>query len=200
MAWRYGALRERSFLLIYLTFIASTVGLTIVTGFMIVQGNWPAVAMVTFFMAVSALPAFEQPFMANLYSASYLREGVKQGWLPDAKNHAFYLELSRYKETFGTSGSPPAELRWGITYWLIYFATIAGSIVLTIALYPVVGDLAWLVFAAIEVPVALACYVLYGRNTTKEFKEAERLGFRLWELRPGADRSGDRRSQATRKQ
>lgn len=133
-------------------------------------------------MAIVAQPAFLNAQYEAVLTLSFWEAALERHWLPTFERE-YYTELVRYLRAHGgRAGRHPGNGAWALAYMLLYFGTVAGAAAIVVAGWPVLREWVFVVFAAIEVPVALASYRLYGRRTRRWFKEAARQGFRLEDL------------------
>jgi uncharacterized protein with PQ loop repeat len=138
--------------------------------------------LLTLVMSIAGWGAFLNALYAPLYSAVFWRAGIREGWVPPSESD-YFLELARYQEARGTNGQFPGDATWGIAYYLIYVGTgVAGSI-FVLALFPSWGPWVFFAFAAVEFPVAIVCWLIYGRRTQDRLEQAEAAGFHLLQLR-----------------
>ncbi len=185
MAWKYGGKTERAFVFLFGIMALMIVFLVTLTILEYAYRNWPFVAISTTIIAVFSLPAFTQAILAPLYSAAFLRESVRRDLV--RFNKQYYEEYARYIEAYGVSGHLKGDVAWGVAFWGLCNGNIAGGIIFATIFYPILGDLTFWAFVALELPLALGCYFIYGRRTYRQFQEAQLRGFRLLELRPGLD-------------
>jgi len=131
-------------------------------------------------LAVTSIGAYLDAFNDPIFSARILREALRRGRLQPAE--AYYSELIRFLEVAGENGSPPGSRRWALINYAVYCAMWGVAIAFSFATLSLLGPWTPYAFAAIDATVAAAFFVANRVRVRNLVKEAERGGFRLWEL------------------
>ncbi len=163
--------------------LAVTAFVPAVAVWMRITQAWPFLIIPIVLMAAFSLPAFQQALVVPLYGARFLKEGIRQGWLPEEQQ--YYAELARYLETFGPLGHPLGDIVWGLGYWALYAGKLGAAIIFTLVALPVLGELVTLVaYVSLDASVSMTCFILYGRRGRRQYLEAQGKGFRMMQLLP----------------
>ncbi len=180
IAWRYGGRTERRLGMAFLA-LGYLIPVPLV---LVVFLPYPAFRQATLIVLMTAfsLPLFQSGISDAMYTSRYYRAISEQGWLrPEEK--AFIVELARFMESSTANGHFSGAVRRSVAYMTVYFGMYYGAYAYLIVAYPLLQESTFLVFAAVYVPLALSCWLLYRDRSKRLLSEASSKGFRLAELR-----------------
>ncbi len=177
LIWHHGGPRERFFLLMFLiTYVL--VPLIFALG---ILASWPFEVLFSYVLAAVTSAAYIGAMLEALYSLRVLQEGHRRGWW--GRDEAYHMELMRFLESCGEGGLAPGVARWAILAWGAYYLLMAGAIYFAFALLPVLGPWTPYAFSAIALPVVIGLSIADRWRVRNAFREANRRGFYLYELR-----------------
>ena len=170
----------------FIGFTASTLVLVaVVAGILfweVLFSHWPPDVVYAYALAVMNLNLFNDAIESPFYTTRFHREALEKGWFEPYAG--FLREFNRYREAHGRDGRLLGDIRWAAIAWTIYYGLLVLSILLPLAWYQFVGHFAFVAFVAVNIPIALLFFFLFGRRLHAEFRTAEGRSFRLLELRP----------------
>lgn len=175
--WRHGRRWERFFLVMFITSYVSDPSIFVV-GFV----SWPFEVLFCYVLAAVSPAAYMGAMLEALYSLPILQEGYRRGWW--GRDEAYHEELMRYLEICGKRGRAPGAVRWAMVAWGAYCLLMAGAIYFGFALLPVLGPWTPYLFSAVALPLVIGLSIADRWRERSSFREANRRGFRLRELRP----------------
>lgn len=130
-------------------------------------------------MAILGQPAFLNAQYAGALGLAFWQAALDHGWMPSFER-AYYGELVRYMRAHAAkTGLLPGDAAWASAYCLLYFGTIVGAEAVVVLGWPLIGPWTFIAFAAIEIPVAVLCFRVFGRRTRRRFRDAAEAGYQL---------------------
>src|SRR2546427_1991975 len=164
-AWRLGGTVERFFAVAIAA--EPVIGALIVIPVAFSQKSPSEIVQVLLvgLMAILGQPAFLNAQYAAALSQPFWQAALDNNWMPSFERE-YYAELIRYMKARGKqNGLLPGNIAWALAYCILYFGTIASAVAIAVVAWPLVGRWVFVIFAAIEVPVAIISYRLYGWRT-----------------------------------
>jgi len=169
--WAFGGATERAFLL--LSAVTIYVFLPAAFVWFLLSGlrlEFPWEIYVTIGLAFSNMGAFYDVFGIVLYTKDSWGELLRRGHFhPHDKAAGEYLD---YLESQGMNGRLPGGTRVGLLYWALFYGLVAGSVVFSFELLPLIGPLTPAAFLVVDAPIVFAFRhiarsrlpIIYGRR------------------------------------
>lgn len=183
MAWRLGGPTERMFVILGLLVLPLILLPALYLTVKPLPYDESRQALYAGIMALINFAFYQQAITSPMYSPAFFRAAAEKGWVAPA-DRDFYAELARYQSARGVSGQMPGDVARGLVYYALFIGTVWLSVPLTLALYPAIRDLSFLVFVSLNIPLGIACFVIDGRRRTRQYKKAQMQGFPLMDLYP----------------
>jgi hypothetical protein len=174
--WEHGKTWERFSVVILwgtVAFIFLSVGVVLVWPFSYYAG-------LAYAWAVLAGGLVMPTLLGGMFNAATLRVFLQRGSF--GSREPYYAELVRFLETRGEDGRLPGAVWWLVAGWVVFYGTIAATLVLSLDFVPVWGRWTPFVFLTVDLAVDVGYLVAYLVRMNGLFRAAESEGYKLLQL------------------